>query len=54
MKVTWRPQEDITTYELAKAVTVLVVAAARVPQDELNEAIDALPENVRRHFIFRD
>lgn len=47
--VFWRPQEDITIYELAMALGILLPAASGSIRD-LRAEVDGLPENVRRHF----
>lgn len=46
--VQWRPQPDITTYELAQAVNVLlgVGLGAAYPEDDVAK----LPPEVQRHF----
>lgn len=41
----WNPQQDITAYELAMCLKVLLVRPCGVI-----EAFKALPENCKRHF----
>lgn len=41
----WNPQQDITTYELAMCLTVLLGK-----QFDVIEAYNLLPENCKRHF----
>ena len=43
----WNPQEDITTYELALCLPVLLISIHRLP---VETQINDLPENCRRHF----
>lgn len=50
-KFIWKPKEDITTYELALSVPILtrsVVAGFSI--QDVEETIESLPENVKRHF----
>ena len=52
-RVDWTPHPDITVYELAIAVPILLLLArgrSYYPED----GIAALPENVRRHFRIHD
>jgi hypothetical protein len=50
--VQWRPQPDITPFELAQAVTVLfgIALGARFPEDD----VARLPADVQRHFHVGD
>jgi len=41
----WEPQPDITAYEVAQMIHLLAY-----PQYNSVESVEALPENVRRHF----
>lgn len=43
----WEPQEDITAYELAQCMPVLITAIMGFP---VEHAINDLPENCKRHF----
>jgi hypothetical protein len=43
----WEPKEDITPYELALCVGVLILAMHGMS----GEAYDQLPESAKRHFI---
>lgn len=43
----WNPQEDITTYELALCLPVLLTSIYVLP---VETQINDLPENCRRHF----
>jgi hypothetical protein len=45
----WKPQEDITPYELAKALEALLIAASGSGWQALG-IIENFPESVRRHF----
>lgn len=50
-KFLWKPKEDITTYELALSMPIWarsVVAGFSI--QDVFEAIESLPENVKRHF----
>ena len=56
----FEPQEDITAYELARAVPLLAASWERSYWNEildsgplksyLNGSVEALPDDVRRHF----
>lgn len=50
--VQWAPQSDITTYELAQAVTVLfgIALGAKFPEDD----IALFTPSVQRHFSITD
>lgn len=43
----WEPKEDITAYELALCLPVLLISIHRLP---VESQINDLPENCRRHF----
>lgn len=43
----WEPKEDITTFELARAVPVFFVSASGA---DIGPLFDGLPPEVRRHF----
>jgi hypothetical protein len=45
----WKPKEDITAYELARALDVLLVAASTGGGRAVS-MIPNLPDEVRRHF----
>lgn len=47
-----KPQPDITAYELAQVIPLLVNS----PEDCRSniERVEALPDNVRRHFILKE
>jgi hypothetical protein len=49
--VDWKPEPDITAYELARAMPVLIMLATsdRAPP-LIADAVDQLPVKVRRHF----
>ena len=53
VKIYWyRPQEDITTHELALVLPIVVEAGhERVRRNNLVRRIEALPESARRHFV---
>lgn len=42
----WSPKEDITAYELALAVPILIYAR----HGDIENLVNGLPENCRRHF----
>ncbi|THK37671.1 hypothetical protein EHS39_13635 [Ensifer sp. MPMI2T] len=44
----WQPQEDITAYELARAVEVMFVAMMQ--QGDCDAAFERLPDEAKRHF----
>lgn len=47
----WSPSEDITTFELAQCMGVLVGVNMRYSSIEFISAlIESLPENAKRHF----
>lgn len=48
--IEWKPQEDITTYELALA-TPLLISMAQVPHVHWE---DYIPQKARRHFVVSD
>lgn len=48
--VVWEPKEDITTYELAIALNVLVMAGRAHVYDAAAH-VEGLPPNVQRHFV---
>lgn len=49
-KVNWEPKEDITSYEVAMCIPLLLLGIeGRV--NELHENLDKLPDNARRHFL---
>lgn len=48
----WMPQPDITLHELAMALNVLLPATSGAANVALiNSMIEAMPDNVRRHFM---
>ena len=53
VKIYWyRPQEDITTHELALVLPIVVEAGhERVRRGNLVRRIETLPESARRHFV---
>lgn len=46
----WAPKPDITTYELARAMPILVLMGAKPLNFNSEEAVKALPPEVARHF----
>jgi len=46
MKHFWEPEPDITVYELAVALGVMFAAL----HNNVDNVVDALPDEVRRHF----
>ncbi len=49
---TWKPCSDITAFEMAQAVNVLMAATQSWNDGRaIGKMIDELPENVRRHFM---
>ena len=46
MKHIWEPEPDITVYELAVALGILLAAL----NNNVEEAMESLPDEVRRHF----
>lgn len=49
LNVKWNPKEDISTFELAQALKILLQYRGLMP-DEFN----ALPDTVKRHFQILD
>lgn len=50
-KFIWRPKEDITTYELALTMPIWTRSTvAGFSIQDVEEVIESLPENVKRHF----
>lgn len=47
-KMYWRPKEDITTWELAMALNVLLPGLKGYP--DLQKVFEGLPQSVARHF----
>jgi hypothetical protein len=45
----WEPKEDITVYELASALGVLLAVTSGT-RKSAEQMIAKLPDNVRRHF----
>lgn len=48
----WEPADDITAYELAFAVGLLISSVQPHSRACLQEALEELPPEVRRHFLF--
>jgi len=46
----WRPQPDITVYELSEALGVLLPATSMDDPEMIDDMVDDLPVDVRRHF----
>ena len=46
MTYIWEPEPDITVYELAVALGILIAAL----HNNVEPALEALPDEVRRHF----
>lgn len=46
----WKPKKDITTYELAKAMDILLYMASGGDTWSAEGLISEAPENVKRHF----
>ena len=51
--VVWVPQRDITAYELSQAMTILIALETNHYFVE-TKVTEALPDAVRRHFIFQE
>lgn len=49
-QVKWGPQEDITPYELAQAMPVLLMMASAAYLYSAEGSVLALPQCVQRHF----
>lgn len=47
-KMYWRPKEDITTWELAMALNVLLPGLKGYP--DVQKVFEGLPQSVARHF----
>jgi hypothetical protein len=51
MKLLWAPQEDITVYELALALNVLLPSLTGALDDaDVDNIVGAMPDKVVRHF----
>lgn len=49
--MTWEPQEDITTWELAMALNILLpFVGGGLTEERAKDLIERLPPQVRRHF----
>ncbi len=46
----WRPKDDISAYELALALPVLILMGSRPHSFNVEDAVKALPVEVARHF----
>ena len=46
----WKPKEDISAYELAQAMPILMGASTGNPYRDYAKMIEELPAEVRRHF----
>jgi hypothetical protein len=44
----WKPQEDITTHELALCLPIML---CHQPYTNYGAMYDALPDNAKRHFV---
>ena len=51
--VLWEPEPDITVYELAVALGVMFAVAGKLRGQRLADHVDALPDEVRRHFTVK-
>lgn len=49
-RLSYEPVEDITVWELARALDTIVVAR-NVDSDELRDFFNKLPAEVQRHFV---
>lgn len=49
--ISWCPKPDITAYELARAMVVLIPLGRGGMLIECEDAIAALPDAVKRHFV---
>ncbi len=49
--VRWHPQPDITAHELALAMPALLMLARVSSCIAIEEQVEALPKEVRRHFV---
>jgi hypothetical protein len=45
LSIDWQPMPDITTFELAQAMPILISRSSIMP-----DQFDAYPESVKRHF----
>ena len=50
-KYLWKPKKDITTYELARAMCILMDFRDYEKYGVLRTAVKTLPRRVRRHFV---
>jgi hypothetical protein len=48
--VVYSPKEDITTYELAQVVSIVITSVRWGRFFDIRAYISSLPENVQRHF----
>lgn len=46
----WEPQPDITAFETAQALPLMISAAVPGPWFDVKAKLDKLPPEVRRHF----
>jgi hypothetical protein len=49
--ISWQPKPDITAYELAQAMAVLISLGRGGMHIECEDAIAVLPDAVKRHFV---
>ena len=47
-RIIWEPQPDITTYELAMAIKVIIASTEQFA--DVRATYDTLPNEVQRHF----
>jgi len=45
------PKEDITTYELAECMSIMMLAVCCASQNKVNNAYTSAKDNVKRHFV---
>ena len=50
VNIYWKPKKDITTYELAKAMDILLYMVSGGDTWTTKRLIGEAPENVKRHF----
>jgi hypothetical protein len=54
---TYEPKPDITTFELAEVLRIMLpalVCTNSLTCPDLRENIKALPDNVKRHFVYHE
>lgn len=49
--IRWMPKADITTYELAQAIPVLLMIGGNASCLGIEDQVAGLPDEVKRHFV---